>query len=138
MTKQRRRWQLAQHHGLGSEAPELVDRVTAPGGNDPQLVAVLMLPFMTRTSDTNHIVVEPRVDDQRLQRRVGIALGRRDALDQRFQQIGYALARLGADTTASVASMPMISRSPGSPGPGRLTESILLMTAGLRVLLVAV
>ena len=47
--------------------------------------------------DHTDVVVEPGVDDERLERAVGIALGRRDALDQRLQQLGHALAGLGAD-----------------------------------------
>ena len=35
--------------------------------------------------DDADVVVEPGVDDQRLQRRVRIALGRRDALDERLR-----------------------------------------------------
>ena len=41
-------------------------------------------------------VVEPRVDDQRLQRRIGIALRRRNPRQQGFQQILHPDAGLGA------------------------------------------
>jgi hypothetical protein len=41
------------------------------------------------------IVVEPGVDDQRLQRRLRVALGRRDAGDHRFQHVVHAKPGLG-------------------------------------------
>src|SRR5262249_5215060 len=61
--------QLAQHDRLGCEAPELVYRVAAPRGHDPELLAGLQAPV--DDPDQRHdadIVVEPGVDDQRLQR----------------------------------------------------------------------
>ncbi len=43
------------------------------------------------------VLVEPRVEDERLQGGVGITLGRRDALDHGIQQLRDPLPRLGAD-----------------------------------------
>ena len=43
------------------------------------------------------IAIEPRVDDQRLQRRIDAALRRRNALDDALEQLVDAEARLGAD-----------------------------------------
>ena len=43
-----------------------------------------------------HVVVEPRIDDERLQRAVGITLWRRDTLHQLFEQFLNAQSRLGA------------------------------------------
>ena len=42
-------------------------------------------------------VVEPGIDDQRLERPVWIAFRRRDMRDDRFQQIGHRQSGLGAD-----------------------------------------
>jgi len=42
------------------------------------------------------VVVEPGVDDQRLQLRLRVALGRRHARDDRLEDFRHALARLGA------------------------------------------
>ena len=46
--------------------------------------------------DDAAIGVKPGVEDQRLQRRVGVARGRRQPMDNRFQHIVNALAGLGA------------------------------------------
>jgi hypothetical protein len=46
--------------------------------------------------DHAHVVVEPGIDHQGLERRLGIALRRRDALDDRFQHVVDALPGLGA------------------------------------------
>ncbi len=43
------------------------------------------------------VLVELRVEDQRLQRRVGVADGRRDAFDDRVEQLRHAFAGLGRD-----------------------------------------
>ena len=45
-----------------------------------------------------HVVVEPRVDDEGLQRCLRVALGRRNALHQFFEEQVDVLAGLGADT----------------------------------------
>jgi hypothetical protein len=63
-------------------------------------------PFTTRTSETTHhaherddagVAVEPRIDDQRLQRRVDTAFRRRDSLDDTLEQLVDSEPRLGAD-----------------------------------------
>src|SRR5262249_33634113 len=61
--------QLAQHDRFRREAPELVGRVAATRGHDSELVPGLQ----TAVDDPDQrydadIVVEPRVNDQRLQR----------------------------------------------------------------------
>jgi hypothetical protein len=43
------------------------------------------------------VIVEPRVDDQRLQRRGAVAARRWNAAQQRLQQLRHALPGLGAD-----------------------------------------
>ena len=61
-------------------------------------------------------VVEPGIDDERLQRSVGIALGRRYTLDQFFQQVRHTDTGLGADPDGvGGASMPMISSISSPP-----------------------
>ena len=47
--------------------------------------------------DDAAVGIEPGVEDQRLERVVGIALGRRNALHDGFEHVGHALAGLGAD-----------------------------------------
>ncbi len=83
---------------LRRENAQLVDLVCAAGGHDADLGAKLQ-PARNDPHERHHpeIVVEPGVDDQRLQRAVGIAARRRDARNQGFEQIRDALAGLGAD-----------------------------------------
>ena len=89
--------ELARRHGLRREAAELVDLVAAARRHHADLVADL-----ERAVDDAHqrddadVVVEPRVDDERLQRRIRVALGLRDAFDERLEQLLDALARLAA------------------------------------------
>ena len=47
--------------------------------------------------DDAAVLVELAVEDQRLERRVGVAGRRRDALDHRVEQLGHAVAGLGRD-----------------------------------------
>ena len=60
-------------------------------------------PFVKRAVDHPHVgddaavLVELGVEDQRPRRRVGLALGRRDSLDDRLEHLGHALAGLGGD-----------------------------------------
>ena len=86
------------HQRLGREAPELVHLVRAARGPDADL-----LPGLERAVHDPHqrhdadVAVVPGVDDQRLQRAVGVALRRRDAADELLEQFGHVLAGLGAD-----------------------------------------
>ena len=91
-------FELAQHDRLRHEATELVGHVIAARRHDPQLVALLdaAVDYADQRHDT-HVVIEPGVDDQRLQRRLRVALGRRNPLHERFEQIRDALACLGTD-----------------------------------------
>jgi hypothetical protein len=50
-----------------------------------------------RQYDDAAVGVEPGVENQRLEPVVGIALGRRHALHNRFQHVRHALAGFGAD-----------------------------------------
>ncbi|SOY47098.1 hypothetical protein CBM2588_A130033 [Cupriavidus taiwanensis] len=81
---------------LGREHAHLLDQVLRAGGHQQHLVLGAQ-----RAVDHAHqhhhadVVVEPRVDDQRLQRCIGIALGRRHLGDQRLDHVLHALAGLG-------------------------------------------
>ncbi len=68
------------------------------GRHDPDLVAGLDAAVDdANEGDDADVVVEPGVDDQRLQRRLGIALRRGDAFDEALDQLLDALARLAGD-----------------------------------------
>src|SRR6185437_8408169 len=83
---------------LGREHANLLHLVRAAGRHHQQLVARLDL-ALHHAHQRHHteVIVEPRVDDQRLQL-VGIARLRwRNACDDRLQHLDYVLAGLGAD-----------------------------------------
>ncbi len=64
-----------------------------------QQYAVLRPQFAVDHPHQHHdadIIVEPRIDDQRLERGRGIAARRRNARNHRFEYVLHALARLGA------------------------------------------
>ena len=91
---------LSDSHSFGfRRAPaETIDQVTAPGGHYADLVADLQRAVHDpHQRDDADVVVEPRIDDQRLQWRLRIAAWRGDSLHQRFQKLRHALAGLGAD-----------------------------------------
>ena len=90
--------ELARGHGLRREAAELVDLVRPARRHDANLVADLQCAVEdAHQRDDADIVVEPGVDDERLQRRFGIALGLRNAFDETLDQLFDALARLAGD-----------------------------------------
>jgi hypothetical protein len=93
---------------LGVNTPTSPTRGRGPVDITSILSRGLISPCMTRNERHDaEIVVEPRVDDQRLQA-VGIArLGRRDARDDRFEHVGHVLAVLALIEIACSASMPM-------------------------------
>jgi len=82
---------------FGREDADLLGQVQRTRGHE--LDAVLGLDGAVdhaHQHDHAHVVVEPGVDDEGLQRRVGIALGGRNAPNHRLQHVVDALARLGA------------------------------------------
>ncbi|KAG1446757.1 hypothetical protein G6F57_017240 [Rhizopus arrhizus] len=82
---------------LRREHAGLLAQVGGAGGHQQDLVLGLEHAIDdAHQHDDAHVVVEPRVDDQRLQRRVGIALGRRHAGHDGFQDLVDAHPRLGA------------------------------------------
>ena len=82
---------------LGREHAELLDLVVLRGGHEADLHARLQR-AVEHAHDDDHaaIRVVPGVEDQRLERRVGIALRRRHARDHRLEDLADAAALLGA------------------------------------------
>jgi hypothetical protein len=83
---------------LRSEHANLIHLMHAPGRHDLDLVARLDL-ALHHPHQRHHakVVVEPGVDDQRLQL-VGVArLWRRDARHDRFEHVAHVESGLGAD-----------------------------------------
>ncbi len=79
--------------------PDMLGQVLRPRRHEQYLV--LGLERAVHDAHQHHhadIVVEPRVDDQRLQRRIDIAFGRRHFDDQRLQHIFHTHAGLGRTT----------------------------------------
>ena len=82
--------------GLGLEHPDLVDLVGGAGLHHPHLLARAQAPVEhPHQHDDAEIGVVPGVDQQRLQRRVLVALGRRQAVDDGLEHFVDAQARLG-------------------------------------------
>ncbi len=67
------------------------------------------------------IGVEPRVEDERLQRRIGVARGRRQPMHDRFQHLVHALAGLGAhrDGVGGVQADGLLDGLLGAQNVGR-------------------
>jgi hypothetical protein len=81
--------------GLRGEPAELVDQVGAARGHHADLVVDLERAVEdAHQRDDADVVVEPGVDDQRLQRRIRITLGLGNAFDEALEQIFDALAGL--------------------------------------------
>ncbi len=91
------RGELVAADGLRREDAHLLAQVDGAGRHQQHLVARLQraVDHAQQHHDAD-VVVEPRVDDQRLQRRVGIPGGRRDPRDHRLEDVVDAFAGLGA------------------------------------------
>ena len=90
--------QAARRQRLGREHTHALDDVGGAGCHHADLGTGLDLAFAhAHQNDDAQIGVVPAVHQQRLERRLGIALGRRQALDQRFQHAFDVDAGLGAD-----------------------------------------
>src|SRR5690606_19527222 len=78
------------------EYADAVDLMHLAGGLDQNLVALLH-PAVLDPHQRDHaqIIVEPGVDDQRLQRRPNLAFGRRNHLDQSLQHVDHAHTAFG-------------------------------------------
>ncbi len=89
--------ELGQLLDLGPEAPDAVDQMLGPRLHELDAQALFQDPVDHADEDHDaEIRVVPAVDQHRLQRRVAVALGRRDLGDDRFQRLGNADPRLGA------------------------------------------
>ena len=83
---------------FGVKRPILSTVVRAARRHDADLVVDLERAVEdAHQRDDADVVVEPGIDDQRLQRRIRIALGLRDAFDELLDQFLDALARLAGD-----------------------------------------
>ncbi len=72
--------------GLGCEDTHRIHQVGAPRGHDLNLLARRQCPLLhTHQGDDAKVVVEPRIDDERRERRVRVARGRRNANNDLFQ-----------------------------------------------------
>src|SRR5690606_32111260 len=92
------RAELGQLLALGGEHTDVVDLVGAAGGHHQDLVAGLDLALHdAHQADHAQVVVEPGVDDQRLQLVRVTRLRRRDAGDDGLQHLFDVQAGLGAD-----------------------------------------
>ena len=83
---------------LGGEHADSVHFVGGVGAHHADALALLQHAVDdAEQHDDAEIGVVPAVDQQRLQRRRGVALGRRQARDDRFQHLRYVQAGLGRD-----------------------------------------
>lgn len=89
--------QICRGGVLGVEHAHAVDQVNLAGGLDQNLVALLDA-AMTHAHQRHHaqVIVEPGVDDQRLQWRLDVAGRRRNGLYQALEHFIDAHAALGA------------------------------------------
>ena len=80
--------------GLGREAAHVVYLMRAAHRlhHDPIAAADAAMHHTDQRHDAQ-VVIKPGVDDESLQRSRAITLGGRNAFDQLFEQIGYALPR---------------------------------------------
>ena len=90
--------QLVDHLALGPRYADPFDLVGPAGRHqlDPLALADLAIDDAQQHDDAE-IGIVPAVDEERLQRRVAVALGRGQAVDDRLQHIGHAEAGLGRD-----------------------------------------
>src|SRR5690606_38013590 len=93
------RRQRFARHGLGGEHADVLTQVRGPGGHEQNLVfGAQHTVDDAYEHDDAHVVVEPRVDDQRLQRFGRVALGRRHAADDGLEDFVDAFTGFGAGT----------------------------------------
>ncbi len=82
---------------LGRKQPTRSTRCSRPGGHELDLLALADDAVHHADQDDDaEVGVVPAVDQHRLERRVAVALGRRDLVDDRLQHLVDADARLGA------------------------------------------
>ena len=106
---------------LGAEAADPVDQMLGAGLHELDLLALFEHAVDHADQDDDaEIGVVPAIDQHRFQRRVGVALGRRDSRDDRFERSRDADAGLGRrSSTACEASRPITSSISSSPSRHR-------------------
>jgi hypothetical protein len=88
--------ELGQVLDLGAEGADAVDQMLGAAGHELDVLALADRAVDDADQDDDaEIGVVPAVDEHRLQRRGAVALGRRDAGDDRFQHLADADAGLG-------------------------------------------
>ena len=123
--------ELGQLLDLRGEAADPVDQMLRAGRHELDLLALLDDPVDDADQDDDaEIGVVPAVDQHRLQRRVAVALGRRDLVDHRLRALRRCRCPLFAlVSTASLASSPITSSISARTFSGSAAgRSILLMT----------
>ena len=128
-------FQAVQRPGLGRVDADLVDLVFGVVGQELDLVAFFHDAVDDLDQDDHAAVgVEPGIEDQRLQGLVGVAAGRRDALDDGRDELVDADPGLGARPSAPPgAGCP--GCSPSAPGisPARCSAGRSCSCTGIRV-----
>src|SRR6185437_4802826 len=90
--------ELRHRHALGREHADALDRMRGAGRHHADLHTRLEHAVLDAHKDHDaEIRVVPAIDEQRLERRRGVALGRRQALNQRFQHLIDIEPGLGRD-----------------------------------------
>ena len=101
------RGKLIHVAGLGREHAEPDDFVGLLRGEQLDLVAFAERPVHDAEHDHDALIgVIPRVENECLERRVGVALGRGQALHNGFEHVWHAVAGLGADGQGLGAVQP--------------------------------
>ena len=90
--------ELADFNGLGDKHAHGIDLEGFSDGHEPDALAFAHGSLHDADQyDDAAVGVEPRVEDEGLQRRIGIALGRRKPVHDCFKHLFNALAGFGAD-----------------------------------------
>ena len=90
--------QIVHRDHLRREDADLLDRVHGAGRHHADLLAAFEAAVLDADQDDHaEVLVVPAIDQQRLQRRVAVALRRRQARHQRLQHALDVQAGLGAD-----------------------------------------
>ena len=90
--------EFAELDALGREHADAIDLVGRAGAHHADALALFQRAIDdAQQHDDAEIGVVPAVDQQRLERRRGVALGRRQARDDRFQHLRHVESGLGRD-----------------------------------------
>ncbi len=90
--------ELADFNGLGDKHAHGIDLKGFPDGHEPDALAFAHSSLHNANQDDDTAIgVEPRVKDEGLQRRIGIAFGGRKPVHDGFKHLFDALTGFGAD-----------------------------------------